>query len=181
MDGVTPWTVPQSVPPTAVFDLPGSVRGVVAFAVVLLLGTTILWRFDGVVDRSIDATAARPLSALGYGVAAHVTILFFGVYAASQFGQLPGAGRSLGAVGLWLGMGLLLVVAGLGFTVVGSAIVELRGERRRRYGLLMGALTAGVLALVDPVIGIVMWVVVVSMGIGGPVRTWFLASEDVNR
>lgn len=170
----------QLADPTRLLDLPGLVRGLLAFAVVLLLGAGFLWRYDGVVDRSIDASIDRPLSSLGYGVAAHATLLFAGVYLASQLGQLTLSGRPLGAVGIWVGIAMLAVAAGLGFTVVGSAVLQLGWERPRWQGLVVGAALAGVAALVDPLVGGLVWVVAVSTGIGGPVRVWFHASEDVD-
>lgn len=169
----------QSVDPTLILELPGLVRGVAAFAIVLAVGTVLLWRYAGLVDRSIAASIDRPLSSLGYGIAAHLTIGFFGVYAASQLGQLTFSGRSLGGLGLLAGLGVLTVVAALGFTVVGTAIVEFRGAARREYGLLLGAAIAGVAAFTQPLLGGLVWLIVVSTGIGGPVRVWFHAAEDV--
>lgn len=179
MTGPAPVTWLQTVDPTLVLDLPGLLRALVAFATVLLLGAGLLWRYDGLVDRSMDASIGRPLSSLGYGVAAHATIAFFSVYAASQLGPLTLSGRSLGSVGLVLGVIILAVIAALGFTVVGTAVVELGGTRPRWYGLVLGAVIAGLVALIDPLIGGFVWLVVVSTGIGGQVRAWFHAADDV--
>lgn len=170
----------QLANPTGLVDLPGLVRGLLAFVVVLLLGGALLWRYDEVVERSIDASTDRPLSSLGYGVAAHATLLFAGIYLASQLGPLRLSGRSLGPLGIWVGVVLLAGAAGLGFTVVGSAAVERVGDRPRWQGLIVGAALAGVAGVVDPLVGGVVWVVAVSTGIGGPVRAWFLASEDAD-
>lgn len=169
----------QLVDPSSVLELPGMVRGPAAFAVILLLGAGILWRHDGLVDRSIDAAIDRPLSSLGYGVAAHATIVFFGAYAASQLGQVTLSGQSLWLVGVWLGLLVLAGVAALGFTVAGTAIVEYGLERRRREGLVVGAAIAGLAALADPLVGGLVWLVVVSTGIGGHVRVWFHAADDL--
>lgn len=169
----------QVVDPSFVLDVPGLVRAGVAFGLVLVVGAVILWRYGGVVDRSIDASVDRPLAALGYGVAAHITIAFFGVYAASQLGQLTVSGRSLAGLGIYLGLFVLAVVAAMGFTVVGVALVEVQLGRPRWYGLVLGAAVAGFAGLVDPVVGGLVWIVVVSTGIGGPVRRWFHAAEDV--
>lgn len=169
----------QTVDPTAVLDLPGLVRGAAAFGVVLVLGAGLLWRFNGLVDRSISASMDRPLSSLGYGIAAHATIAFFGAYAASQLGQLSVSGRTLGGVGVWVAIVLLAVVAAVGFTVVGVAVVEVGLERRREFGIVLGAVLAGGAAVVEPLFGGLVWLVVVSTGIGGSVRVWFHAAEDV--
>lgn len=173
-------TLLQLADPSTLLDLPGQVRGPIAFAAVLAFGATVLWRFDGVVDRSINASIDRPLSSLAYGIGAHATLVFAGVYITSQFSQLTLSGRSLGVLGIWLGLVLLAFTAGLGFTVVGSAVVELGWDRPRWQGLVVGALIAGLAGFVEPVAGGLIWLVTVSTGIGGPVRSWIHASEDVS-
>lgn len=165
--------------PTAIVDLPGPVRGFAAFALVLASGAVLLRRYDAFIGRSIEASIERPLSSLAYGVGAHLTIIFFGVYAASQLGQAAPSSLSIAGVGLWAGVAGLAVAAALGFTVVGVALVEFRWGRHPWYGLLLGAAIAGLAGLADPLVGGVVWVVVVSTGIGGPVRHWFHAAEDV--
>ena len=167
----------QVAGPSALMDLPGVLRAPVAFSVVLVLGAGLVWRYGGVIDRSIDASIDRPLASMGYGVAAHLAIGFFGVYAASQVGRATG--QSLGAAGLWLGVAVFATVAAMGFTVVGSAIVSVRGDGGPWHGLVVGAAIAGTAALFGSVVGGLVWVVVVSMGIGGFVRRWFHASEGV--
>lgn len=179
MVGIVTVTPLQLVDPMPVLELPGLVRGTVAFAIVFLLGAVILWRFDGIVDRAISASVDRPLSSLGYGVATHLTIVFFGAYTASQFAQLTLWGRSLVGVGIWSGLAVLAVVAALGFTVVGVAIIEIRGGSGRLHGLLLGSVLAGLAALPDPLLGGMIWLIVVSTGIGGPVRVWFHAADDM--
>lgn len=171
--------VNQMTDPTVVLDLPGALRGPLTFAVVLLLGAAFLWRYGGLIDRSIDASVERPLSSLGYGVAAHATLLFAGAYLASQLAPLSLSGLSLGALGIWAGVVMLAAAAGLGFTVVGTAVVQLRWDRPRWQGLLVGAVLAGIAGGLDPLVGGLVWLVAVSTGIGGPVRAWFLAAEDV--
>lgn len=169
----------QASDPTAMLDVPGSVRGPAAFVVVLGLGAVLLWRYEPLVERSIEASIERPLSSLGYGVAAHLTFIFFSVYAASQLGQVGPSGRAVAGAGIWAGLAVLAVVAALGFTVVGAAVIEFGWGSRRWYGLLLGAAIAGLAGLADPVLGVIVWTVVVSTGIGGPVRNWFHAAEDV--
>lgn len=167
--------------PSGLLGAPGVVRGPVAFAVVLLIGGVILWRFESLVDRSIDASINRPLSSMGYGVAAHAVLGFVGIYLANQLGQVAVSGQSLMAVGLVVGLVAGAVAAGVGFTVVGSALVELGWERRRWHGLLVGALIAGGAGVVEPLLGGLVWLVVVSTGIGGPVRQWLHASAGPGR
>lgn len=174
------WSLLQLPDPAIFLDLPGVVRGPIAFGAVFLFGATVLWRFDGVVDRSIDASIDRPLTSLGYGLAAHAVLIFAGAYLTSQFAQLTLSGRSLGVIGIWFGLLLLAFAAGLGFTVVGAAAVELGSASSRRRGLVVGAVLAGLAALVDPLVGGLIWLITVSTGIGGPVRAWLHAAEDVS-
>ena len=162
----------------AVSELPRLVRVPIAVGLVMALGAVLLWRYEGLVERAIDASTARPLAALGYGIAAHATLIFAGVYVTSQFAQLTISGRSLGLVGLWIGGLILAATAALGFTVVGTVLAQYRGEAPRWHGLVAGAAIAGFAAAFDPLLGGVIWVVAVSTGVGGPVRNWVWAAED---
>lgn len=165
-----------TVDPTVLTELPGPWRGTVAFVVVLVLGAVLLQRRGAFVERSIDASLARPLSSLGYGVAAHAVIAFAGVYVANQLATVGGLGQNAAVVGALTG-GLMLVTAGaLGFTVVGSIVADLGGRSGEWSGPVLGAVIAGVAAAIEPVVGAVVWFVVVSTGIGGPVRKWVHAS-----
>ena len=176
--GATPEPLPlQAVDLTTALDLPGPVRGVAAFAAVLLLGVVVAWRFGPFLDRSIDASLERPLASLGYGVAANAVVAFGGVYLASQLAQVRAAGGSGAVVGFALGLLLVLLASALGFTVVGSTVVELWRGERTWAGPVVGAALAGGTAAVDPLVGGIAWFVLVSIGIGGPARRWLHASE----
>lgn len=166
----------QAVDPTAFVAASGPIRATVAFVLVSLLGGILLWRNEPFVDRSVDATLARPLLAIGYGVAAHAVIGFAAFYLASQFALVDVAGWNAGGIGLLIGWLLALSSGALGFTVVGAAVLDVWGVRRNWSGLFVGALIAGVVVLVDPLLAGVVWVAIVSMGIGGPVRKWLHAS-----
>lgn len=159
-----------------VTDASGVVRASVAFVLVLVLGGAFLWRFGPFVERSIDASMDRPLRSTAYGVAAHLVVVFGGVLLASKLSQYPVFGVNPAALGLALGLFLLLLVGSLGFTVVGSTVVELGGQPSRWVGLVVGALIAGGIAVVTPTVAWVAWLVVVSMGVGGAVRKWVHAS-----
>lgn len=162
--------------PGVIFDAPGPVRAVVAFALVLLLGGGLLWRYEAFVDRSIDATMSRPLSSIGYGVAAHLVIAFGAFYLTSQFAKLDVAGVNAGGIGVLVGALLVLLAAALGFTVVGATVGGLWGAGSNWPGLALGALMAGGAAVLDPLLAGVVWIAIVSAGIGGPVRKWLHAS-----
>lgn len=166
----------QVVDPTAVVDLPGAVRGPAAFGLVLLLGGAIAWRFGPFLARSSEASMERPIASVGYGAAAHAVIVFAGVYLASQLAGVPTGGWNAGVVGVVLGSLVVLLAAALGFTVVGSTVADLWLDGRPWAGPVVGAVLAGGAAAVDPVVGGLLWFVVVSMGIGGPARRWLHAS-----
>lgn len=166
----------QAVDPAAFVDLPGPVRALVVFALVLLLGGGLLWRFEPFVDRSIDATLARPLWAVGYGVAAHATIGFAGLYLSTRLGQVNVSGWNASGIGVLIGVLLVLLAGALGFSVVGTTLVGLLDDGGPWSGLIVGAVIAGAVAVVDPFFGGVAWVAIASLGIGGAVRRWVHAS-----
>lgn len=169
-------TAAVAIDPAAVVDLPGPVRALVAFALVLLVGGGLLWRFEAFVDRSIDATMARPLWAVGYGVAAHATIGFAGLYLTTRFAQVDVSGWNAGGIGVLIGALLALLAGALGFSVVGTTLVGLLDDGGPWSGLIVGALVAGAVAVLDPLFGGVAWVAIASLGIGGAVRRWVHAS-----
>lgn len=164
--------------PTRLLEAPGPVRAVAVFLGVLLAGGALLRRFEPFVERAIDASTARPLRSMAYGLAAHLVVAFAAVYLASQLAGFSVSGRSVGGVGAVLGVGLLLLAGAVGFTVAGQIATGLRGRRRPMVGLVVGALGAAAVALVDPLVGGLVWLVVVSTGIGGPVRSWVHASAE---
>lgn len=178
VDGLISALLLQLPDPTTFIELPRPVRGVIVFSLVLVLGAGIVWRYEPLLERGIGASMDHPLSALGYGVAAHLTIAFFSFYGMSQLQRVTSTEYPLATAGTILTVSVLFVFAAYGFTVVGKAVVERRGGYYRWAGLLLGATTAGVLALVDLEVGAVVWVAVVSVGIGGPVRNWFTATKD---
>lgn len=167
----------QAVDPTAVFDLPRVVRGVAAFAIVLALGALVVWRFGPFLARSIEASLERPVASVGYGAAANVVIVFGGVYLTSQLAQLSAGGWNAWVVGVAVGLLLVLLATALGFTVVGSTVAALWLADRPWAGPVVGAALAGGAAALDPLVGGLVWFVVVAIGIGGPARRWVHASE----
>ena len=161
--------------PSAVLDAPGPIRGLAAFLLVSAVGGLLLWRYEAFVGRSIEASMTRPLSSLGYGAAAHAVIAFAGLYLTTRLAQFVVYGQNVGIVGVLAGVLLVVLAGALGFTVVGSTLVEYGWEPRPWLGLLVGALIAGAAGSLGLVAGGVLWFVVVSMGIGGPTRRWLHA------
>ncbi len=162
--------------PVAVAEAPGPLRAAVVFVAVVSLGGMVCWRYGPFVDRSVEASTARPLASMGYGLLAHAVIAFGGLYLANQLGQVSVAGGNPGVLGVVAGLALWLAAGAVGFTVVGSALVALGGVQRRWPGLVAGGLIAAGAAVSDPLVGVVVWLTAVSMGIGGPVRRWFHAT-----
>lgn len=173
----------QAAGPSTFPTVSGLLGGLAAFGLVLALGGLLIWRFESFVDRSMSASMDRPLSSLAYGMAAHGVIAFAGVYLTGRFARIEVLGGNIAAVGLLVGGVFVLLVASLGFTVVGATIVALGGERRLDFGLVVGALLAGLAGFLGFAAGAVIWFIVVSMGIGGPARQWIHAdaTDDLQR
>ncbi|MEF8827910.1 MAG: hypothetical protein V5A38_03745 [Halolamina sp.] len=166
----------QAVDPATVFDLAGPVRASAMFVFVLLVGSVLLWRHKGFVEYSTTATLSDPLRTIGYGIATHAVLVFAALYLGSQLALVDVAGVNFGTVGLLLGGVLLGVTGSVGFTVVGIAIVDVWGEAAGWSGVALGALLAGGVAGLEPLVAGVVWVGLVSFGIGGAVRDWLRAS-----
>ena len=169
---------PLAVDPRTVFQASPLGRAALALAAVLLIGAIVLVWDRSRIDRATVSSTTRPLYSLAHGLAAHVVIVFGAVYAANQLGPLEIAGRSAASVGMLAGIVLLLVVAAFGFTVVGTIVVEYGLSRGSWTGLVAGAVLAAVAASLPLLYGGLLWLLLVSMGIGGPIRLWFNASSD---
>ena len=166
----------QAIDPSTIADAPPT-RAIGAFVFVALFGGLLLWRFDGFVDRAVDTSMERPAVSTAYGVAAHVCVLFFGVYFFGQVSRLSANGLVVAGAGAAVAVAVV-GLAGLGLTVVGARLTELVGERRPWYGLVVGAaLGAGAWLLPAVAAGLVVWILLVSVGIGGPTREWIHASR----
>jgi len=174
-DRVTPLSL---VDPAALLDASAPVRAGIAVVAVLLLGGLLVYRYESLLDRSMEATNERPLAAVVYGLSAHLVMLFASIYLTSRVGETGFSELNAGTVGVLFLVTLLLSAAVVGFTVVGATLVELGGGHSRVAGPLAGAGIAGGAAVLGPVYGGVVWILVVSTGIGGPVRRWVHASVD---
>lgn len=160
---------------TGVFGPGGLTRAGLVGVVILALGGGLLWRDASFLDRSASAAMERPVSSVLYGVAAHLTIAFAGVTLTAKLGRVDAGGLFLGWIGVVFGVGLLLVTAMLGFSVVGTILVGALGRESRSLGVLLGAAIAAAITLVDPLVAVATWLVLVSAGIGGATRRWFNA------
>lgn len=171
--GVSAGAAAQLDPGTLV-DAPPPLRAGAGFLLVLGAGAALLYRYEAFVDRSTDACLEKPLQAVVYGVMAHGGVVFVGGYLLSQIGRIGAAGPLVAWAALVVVAAGLLALAGLGFTVVGTAVTDAAGSRQPWTGLVIGAGIAATAAVVSPLVaGVVLWVVVVSVGVGGATRRWF--------
>lgn len=161
-----------AVDPSIAVDAPAPVRATAAFVLVVLLGGLLARRRGPFLDRSVTALLDRPLGSIGYGVAAHLLIVFTGVYLTARLGQVQFSGVNASNLGLVVLVVLVLSVGVVGFTVVGSAAVDIWGGGSDWAGPVLGGIAAGVLASLGPLVGGVGWLLVASVGIGGPMRRW---------
>jgi hypothetical protein len=175
-------TVAQSIGPSIIAETSVVVRSAIAVFVVLVFGGIVLRRREAFVRHAIDELVARPAVAVLYGLVAYVVILVVGAYVISQVGRLPGAGATVaGAAAVVLGTAVVLLT-GVGFVVVGTVLVEVRGRRDLEAGLLVGATLSGLAwAVLPPVGAAVVWILVGAFGIGGAARDWFRPGVDVDR
>lgn len=158
----------------------GPTRAFLVFAVVLVLGVGLHWWDGGIFDRAIDAAATRPVTSFAYGLAAHAAIAFAGFYLTAKLGRLSPGGYFAGWFGVLFGVGLLIVTATVGFCVIGTVAVGVVSDTARPAGIVVGALIASGVTLLEPLVGIVTWLVLVSAGIGGFVRAWATDSFETS-
>jgi hypothetical protein len=164
-------------PTTVVASDPG--RAVASFLLVLSVAAAVRYGRAGLLDRAVDATLERPLTAPLYGVAASALGWLLVAYV---FGQALRVGGAVGRVAVVLGVGVALAAAGFGFAVVGAAVTTVLGDRRPWIGTLVGAGISVVVLLGLPGrVGLVGWVALAATGLGGTARRWLHASQSVER
>jgi len=164
-------------PTSVVSSEPG--RAIASFLLVLAVGTAVRYWRPGVIERAVDATLDRPLTAPLYGAAAAVLGWLVVAYA---FGQALRIGGGVGRVAVALGIGGALVVAGFGFAVVGTGLIAVVDDRHRWAGPLAGASVSALVLLALPNrLGLVVWAFVAAAGLGGAARRWLNASASVER
>jgi hypothetical protein len=172
--------VAQPVETDLITGASGPLRAAASFALVLAFGGLVLYRWGGLVDRSIDALVDRPKIAVLYGLVAYLIVLAVGFYGLSQLGRVGVASTPVGSAG-FLGIGAaVMLLTGFGFLVVGTLLTDLRGRRRPDHGLVIGAALSAVGWLVLPLVGaLAVWVVVAAFGIGGSTRRYLHAERTV--
>ncbi|WP_327053924.1 hypothetical protein [Halomicrococcus gelatinilyticus] len=166
----------RPIGPSVVVDAPGRVRAAASFLLVVAFGGVLLYQYDSVVDRSVEAFLERPLAAAVYGVLAYALVGFLGTYAYSQMARI---GVDVATVSAVVG-GVVLALAGFGFVVVGTTVTDVFGARRPWTGLVVGgALSAAGWLLLPLLAAVVAWTVLAAVGIGGPARKWVHADRSI--
>jgi len=164
-------------PTTAVASDPG--RAAASFLLVLGVAAAVRYGRAGLLDRAVDATLERPLTAPLYGVAASILGWLVVAYV---FGQALRLGGGVGQAAVVLGVGGALVVGGFGFVVVGAVLTTVVGDRQPWTGPLLGAaLSALVLVVLPRPVGLGVWSLVAATGLGGVARRWLHASASVKK
>lgn len=170
----------QSFDPSALAEMPAPARALASVALVGLLGSALLWRYRGFVDRAVDDTMARPRIAVFYGVFAYGVVLFLSLFALDVVSRVGVAGTSVGLVGFAILAVGLSVLCSLGYLVVGTLLVDLYGGQGPWHGLFLGAALSGVGWLLLPFLGgLAAWLLVAAFGVGGPMRTWVHGERTV--
>lgn len=173
-------TAAQQIDVTTLGSLPGPVKAVGSFLLVVLFGGLALRRAEPRVHRSLDDLVDRPYSAVPYGLLAYVLALVVGLYGLNQLARLGVANTLLGRLVTLLLVGVVVSLTAFGFLVVGTLLTGVQGQRRPSYGLVVGAVLSAVGWLVLPTAGgLAVWVLVAAFGLGGAVRRWFHAERTV--
>lgn len=168
----------QSFDPSVVADASAPVRATGSFVLVLLFGGVLVYQAEEFVDRAVDTSMESPLRSVVYGVAAQVTVVFFGFYAISQLARISRPVVALAGVALAV---FALTLAAFGFAVVGAKLTELAGERRLPLGVVLGAAISAVAWLAPSfTLGLFAWIFVSAVGLGGPTERWLHASRSVD-
>ena len=154
-------------------------RAAVAFVLVLSVGSAILHRYGGLIDRSVEKSVGSPLVSVLYGVLTHIVLFFISGVLSTQLAN-TGLDPTVLTVGSTVVLGaVFLVLAGLGFAVLGTWLVERRGTGPRWHGLGAVAAVGAAGWLLPAVLGALVWILLVSVGVGGPARSWVHAEQSV--
>ncbi|MGM0606330.1 MAG: hypothetical protein ACQETB_11765 [Halobacteriota archaeon] len=168
-----------SIDPAFVLELSELLRAVIAFVVVLGIGGLVLHRRERFVNRSIDATMDRPMKGVIYGVAMHGGVVMILGYSYAQLVQFVTIGSFTVSILLGVTAAAWLLLSGVGFTVLGISLVELMSHRQIAPGVVLGAAISALVATIPSIVAAgVVWILLVSIGIGGPTREWVHASPE---
>jgi len=176
----SPVTVGQSVDVATLGGLPGYLKALGSFLLVVAFGGLVLRLSEGRVDRSLDALYDQPYRAVPYGLMGYVIALTVGLFGLSQLSRAGVASTLVGRLVALILVGIVVALTAFGFLVVGTLVTDVQGQRRPTYGLLIGAALSAVGWLALPTAGgLAVWVLLAAFGLGGAVRRWFHAERTV--
>jgi len=171
----------QSVDSTVLESVSGPVRAVLAFGLVIVVGSGLLFRYTSFVDRSIDASMDQPLSSLLYGIIAFGIVVFLGLLIVIQGTQFGVAVGIISTVGYGVAGALVVLLASLGYVVLGAKLTDFLGPRQPWNGVVFGAaIGAAAWLVLPPLLAAAVWLLGAAVGIGGPTRRWLHADRSVN-
>lgn len=166
--------------PAVLLDASGPARAAASFLLVALFGAGLLARREALVHRAVDRTADGSPVAVVYGLMAFALVGFVGGYLLTQVGRVGVGGTTL----LWAVIALVgaavLVLAALGYTVVGTWLTQIEGARRPWPGVVVGAVLSALPWLVlPPLFAALAWFVLAAVGLGSSTRTWVHGERTV--
>ena len=148
-------------------------------AIIVGAGTAVLMRAEtDLPARAMRASNARPVRSLGAGIIAQGALLLAVLYGSSQLAQLRVGAITMQSISLGLAAVVIGGVGVVGFTVVATAIAGIVSAPQAGGTIVIAAGLAGVVMAVELRLAAVLWLVIVSWGVGGLIRRWFTASAE---
>jgi hypothetical protein len=166
--------------PSALLELAGPAYAVLSFLAILVAGVGLLIRREPGVDLAVDrAIRGLPLAAV-YGIIPFAAVVFVGGYIISQGARVGVANRLLVQTPGVLVVVATVVLAGLGYLVVGVFLTELEGNRRLWTGAVVGATLSAIPWVLLPLApALAVWIVVAAVGLGGTTQRWVHGERTV--
>lgn len=171
-----PGSALQAVDPTVVAETSGLTRAVLSFFFTVLFGGAVIYQYGDRLDDAADASADNPLISAVYGIIAYGGVVFLFGYAYNQLSRVGVETGAIAVVAIPAFAGLVLLLGGAGFAVVGTWLASIAGVRDPQTGLVAVSV-AGALGwlLLPGALAVVLWLGIAAVGIGGSVRRWFHA------
>lgn len=170
---VSPALGQVSVDPSTLGQLPVTYLAAGSFLLVLGFGTLVLWRSQRFVEHGIDTSMTQPHMSVLYGLIAYGLVLFGGFLLLMQLSFVGVTNPSFRLVVFGLVAIGILALAGPGYAIVGTKLLDMLSGRQPWNGLALGAVLSAISWLLLPLqLAALLWLLVAALGIGGPVREW---------
>ena len=168
----------QVLDPSTIATAPPEVRAAVAFFLTVLVGGATIYRDGRRVQRALEAATENALVTVVYGLMAFLIVAFFAGYLLTQLVSAGLGGPVLQIVGLLLLAGVGVTLGGLGFAVVGTWVADVFALGDPWLGLVLVGAVSALAWLVLPVLGgLVVWLAIAAVGIGGATRRWIHSGQ----